>query len=55
MKRKTINCVSCEVKCDVILLQSNYEDEEEIEVQFCPICSANIEDFNMELEDDEWC
>ena len=54
MKRKTINCVSCKVKCDVIVLQSNYEDEEQVEVQFCPVCSANIEDFTVTEEYDEW-
>jgi len=41
--KTTINCRGCEVKCDVIIRQTNYEHEE-IEIAFCPICSANIED-----------
>ena len=39
MYKKTINCLSCEVKCDVIVRQTNYETEE-IEIEYCPICSA---------------
>jgi len=43
MYKKTINCLSCEVKCDVIIRQNNFETEE-MEIEFCPICSAAIED-----------
>lgn len=43
MYKKTINCQSCEVKCDIIIRQTNYETEE-LEIQFCPMCSASIED-----------
>ena len=50
MYRKTINCRSCEVKCDVIIRQSNYESDE-VEVEFCPICSADIVDIS-EFQDE---
>lgn len=53
MYKKTINCQSCEVKCDVIIRQSNFEDE--LEVQFCPICSANLDDLiDYEDSEEEW-
>ena len=42
MYKKTINCLSCEVKCDIIVRQTNYEDE--IEVEYCPFCSVPIDD-----------
>ena len=55
MLKKTINCPSCEVKCDVIIRQSNYENEE-VEIEYCPICSASITDsILLDVEDDdEW-
>lgn len=51
MYKKTINCQSCEVKCDVIVRQTNY-DNEELEIEFCPFCSANIEDLDPIWEDE---
>ena len=50
MHRKSINCQSCETRCDVIVRQSNYE--EEIEVEYCPICSAEIITNESFFEDD---
>lgn len=57
MLKKTINCRSCEVKCDVIVRQSNF-DEDEVEVTYCPFCSTDISDSddfykNIEEEYDE--
>jgi hypothetical protein len=51
MIKKSINCFSCEVKCDIIVRQSNYEEDEDIEVQYCPICSASIEDNELFVND----
>lgn len=59
MIRVTINCSSCEVKSDIIIRQSNYEDDDVIEVAYCPICSAErfwssrsgIEDIESEWEE----
>jgi len=52
MYKTTINCQSCEVKCDVIVRQTNFEDE--IDVIYCPVCSANVEDnLDLNIEDDE--
>ena len=57
MYKKTINCRSCEVKCDVIIRQTNFDDEE-MPIEFCPICSASLEDQQFEYDDDmelaEW-
>jgi hypothetical protein len=50
MYKKTINCLSCEVKCDIIVRQTNYEDE--IEVEYCPFCSVSIDDLD-EYTDEE--
>lgn len=44
MIKKSIHCKSCEVRCDVIVRQSNYDDEFDIEVNYCPVCSINLED-----------
>jgi len=43
MIRKRINCLSCESKLDVIIRESNF-DEEDVEVNYCPVCSTEIED-----------
>lgn len=43
MIKRTINCSSCEVKTDIIIRQSNYEVED-VEIQYCPICSAELRD-----------
>lgn len=51
MYRKTINCLSCEVKCDIIIRDSNFENE--IEAQYCPICSAEIVDIEDYIEYDD--
>lgn len=51
MYKKTINCPSCECKCDVIVRQTNYDDE--IEVQYCPFCSISIEDLEDDYSDEE--
>lgn len=51
MYKRTINCQSCEVKCDVIVRQTNY-DNEELEIQFCPICSASIDDLEQIWEEE---
>lgn len=51
MYKRTINCQSCEVKCDVIVRQTNY-DNEELEIEFCPICSASIDDLESIWEDE---
>ena len=56
MKKQTINCRSCEVKCDVIIRHSNY-DNDEIEIEFCPICSSSLEDntlLDYQDDDEEW-
>jgi uncharacterized protein CbrC (UPF0167 family) len=50
--KKVINCPSCEVKSDVIVRQTNY-DTEEIEVLYCPICSAELIDIIMDDWDEE--
>ena len=51
MYKKTINCQSCEVKCDIIVRHSNFD--EEMEVQFCPMCSADINDLDYTDWDEE--
>jgi len=43
MIKKSIKCMSCETRCDIIITQSNFEDEE-IEVKYCPVCSCDIDD-----------
>lgn len=43
MIRKRINCMSCETKVDVIIRDSNFEDDD-VEVIYCPVCSANVEE-----------
>lgn len=56
MYKKTINCQSCEVKCDIIIRQTNF-DSEVLDVEFCPICSTNILDDEILINDDgeiEW-
>lgn len=50
MQKKTINCTSCETKCDIIIRHSNYEDDD-IEVTYCPCCSASIEDNDLYIEE----
>ena len=52
MYKKTINCQSCEVKCDVIIRQTNFETEE-IEIEYCPICSALQSDARYYDDEDE--
>lgn len=54
LPKKTINCPSCEVLCDVIIRQSNYEDDDEVTIEFCPVCSASIEDYKLYTDEDEW-
>lgn len=52
MFRKTINCQSCEIKCDIIVTQTNYETEE-IDIEYCPVCSAlQTEAFEIDDEDE---
>lgn len=53
MQRKTINCLSCEVKSDVIIRQSNFEDDD-MSISFCPVCSADIDDIEDYIPEDEW-
>ena len=43
MIKKTINCPSCEIKCDIIIRESNFEDDEDI-IQYCPSCSTELDD-----------
>lgn len=58
MYKKTINCLSCETKCDIIVRESNFE--EELEIKFCPICSTSMSDFEDlksvldDIESEEW-
>ena len=49
--KKTINCLSCEIKSDVIVKQTNY-DNEELEILYCPMCSALLSDMDEDTEDD---
>jgi len=54
MKRKTLDCLSCETKSDIIVRYSNYEDDE-VEILYCPICSTEVielDDYGM--NDDEY-
>lgn len=55
MKRKTINCMSCETQADVIVKYSNFEDDELVEVNYCPVCSAeqvNLDELGYGDDDD---
>lgn len=52
MRKKRINCLSCETKTDIIIWEANI-DEEDIEINYCPICSTLIEDFDMGYDEDE--
>jgi len=52
MKKKRINCQSCETKTDIIVWEANMP-EEEVELSFCPVCSAHIDDFDMYIQDEE--
>ena len=51
MIKKRINCMSCETRCDVIITQSNFDDEE-INVRYCPVCSTDQDDDIAALFDD---
>lgn len=51
MIKKTINCPSCEIKCDIIIRESNFDEDEEI-INYCPCCSTELDDM-MELNYDD--
>jgi len=51
MIRKSIHCRSCEAKCDIIVRQTNYDDDYELETLYCPVCSASLEDFDDDYEE----
>jgi hypothetical protein len=51
MYKKRINCQSCEIKCDVIVRESNFDDE--LEVEYCPFCSVSIDDNDYGVDEDE--
>ena len=51
MIKKRINCMSCETRCDVIITQSNFDDEE-VNVRYCPVCSTDQDDDIASLFDD---
>ena len=53
LNKHTINCRACEVKSDVIVRQANYDDVEEVVVNYCPVCSTPIEDYEWVNEEDE--
>jgi uncharacterized protein CbrC (UPF0167 family) len=52
MKKKRINCQSCETKTDIIVWESNIP-EDEVEFNYCPVCSADLEDFDSYATEDE--
>lgn len=45
MKRKTLDCLSCETKTDVVVRYSNFEDDD-VEVIYCPVCSSEVIDLD---------
>jgi len=51
--KKTIKCQSCEVKCDVIIRDANYELDA-VDINYCPICSIELNEMESEYEDDDW-
>lgn len=51
MRKKRINCMSCEVKTDVIVWEANVP-EDQVEVIYCPVCSVEIMDYS-EFGDNE--
>jgi len=51
MKKQRINCFSCETKTDIIVWESN-RPEEEVELNYCPVCSAALDDHDCYLEDE---
>lgn len=53
LNKHTINCRACEVRVDVIVRQANYDEVEEVEVNYCPVCSTPIEDYEWVNEEDE--
>lgn len=44
MIKKAIHCRSCEIRCDVIIRQTNFDEEYDIDVLYCPVCSISIEE-----------
>lgn len=52
MKKKRINCLSCEVKTDVIVWEANIP-EEDVEVIYCPVCSVEVDFDSYSDMDDE--
>lgn len=48
--KKKIYCQSCETTFKIKILESNYENLNDIIIEYCPICSSNLNDF-----DDENC
>lgn len=55
MIKKSIKCMSCETRCDIIITQSNFEDDV-LEVRYCPMCSCELDDpvESMFDEDVDW-
>ena len=52
MKKTRINCLSCETKTDIIIWEANIP-EEEVEVIYCPVCSAEKEELDHYMEDED--
>ena len=52
MRKKRINCLSCEVKTDIIVWEANVP-EDEVDIAYCPICSVEVMDYSDFDSDDD--
>lgn len=49
--KELFKCTSCDTISEIVILESNFDDED-IHIEFCPICSVSREDV-IDYEDDE--
>jgi Zn-finger nucleic acid-binding protein len=44
MKREKLYCQSCEIKFIITVTDSNYDSSDDVEILYCPVCSAEFID-----------
>lgn len=53
MNRQKKECKSCEIKMTITVTESNFDAVDDVEINYCPVCSAEFYEDEGEFFGDE--